>query len=181
MAATSSVVTTNQNSLLRKFTNKFRQPKSRLTANSLNLTEVQRLMSAASSFGRQGLRDATIIMMAYSHGLKVSELINLKWSHVNLDEGTLLVSRLKNGQKNIHPLSNTEIDRLRSLEMKNLDTEYIFVTERNMPLTSAHVRQLVKRAGQEAGFRLHVAPEMLSAGCKFNFISTRKLVPATQH
>jgi type 1 fimbriae regulatory protein FimB/type 1 fimbriae regulatory protein FimE len=41
--------------------------------------EVAHLMEAAGRVGRHGQRDATLIMLAYRHGLRVSELVNLCW------------------------------------------------------------------------------------------------------
>jgi len=182
MAAINSVVTIDRQSLLRRFTEKFRHQKhSALSRDSINKADVDRLIAAANKIGRSGLRDATIIMMAYSHGLKISEITNLKWSHVDLDKGTLLVSRLKNGLKTVHPLTDLEIDGLRKLEHKNPDMEYVFVTERQSPLTGSHVRQLVRRAGKEAGLRLDIDPEMLSSACKYNFIYNRQMLPSTHH
>lgn len=147
----------------------------------LNNRDVERLVKAAKYRGRHGLRDATLIMLAYRHGLKVSELINLKWHHVDLDEGTLLVSRLKNGHKTIHSLSDKELHNLRLLERKYTQLEFVFVTERNTPLSNSHVNKMIKRAGQEAGLPNTVAPEMLNGVCGFDLISVRRGAQVTQH
>jgi len=182
MAAINPVITIDQQSLLRRFTGKFRPHKqNNLSSETISKKDVQRLITAANKLGRSGLRDATIIMMAYAHGLKVSEITNLKWSHIDLDKGTLLVSRLKNGRKTIHPLTDLEIDGLRKLEDKNSNLEFVFVTDRQLPLTGSHVRHLVRRAGKEAGLRLEIDPEMLSSACKYNFIYNRQMIPSTQH
>ena len=65
-------------------------------------------MHAARSTGRHGLRDATMILMAFRHGLRVSELVSLRWSHVDLKQGLLYVFRLKNGSASHHPLFGPE-------------------------------------------------------------------------
>src|SRR5687767_7873224 len=59
--------------------------------------EVERLMAAATRQGRYGHRDATMILIAYRHGLRVSELVSLRRDAIDLKAGTLHVSRLKNG------------------------------------------------------------------------------------
>ena len=182
MAAINPVSSIERQSLLRRFTGKFRHQKpSKLSGESLSKQDVQRLITAANKLGRSGLRDATIIMMAYAHGLKVSEITNLKWCHLDLDKGTLLVSRLKNGRKTIHPLTDLEIDELRKLENSNPNLVYVFVTEHNSPLTDSHIRQLIRKAGKEAGLRLEIDPEMLSSACKYNFIYNRQMLPSIQH
>ncbi len=53
--------------------------------------EVERLISSARSLGRYGHRDATLILMAYRHGLRVSELVALRWDMVDLKKGLLHV------------------------------------------------------------------------------------------
>ena len=42
--------------------------------------------------------------MAYRHGFRVSELIALKWSQINLKQGLLHVTRRKNGVASTHPI-----------------------------------------------------------------------------
>ena len=59
--------------------------------------EVERMIAARRGGGRVGERDALLIMMAYRHGLRASELIALRWDHVDLKAGLLHVTRLKHG------------------------------------------------------------------------------------
>ena len=53
----------------------------------LTAAEVTRLRKAARSVGRHGHRNDTMILLAYRHGLRVSELIALRWDQVDLDQG----------------------------------------------------------------------------------------------
>src|SRR2546421_2336102 len=62
----------------------------------LTPAEVDKLMAAASN-GRYGHRDATLLLLAYRHGLRVSELVSVRWDQVDLKHGLLHVKRLKNG------------------------------------------------------------------------------------
>jgi site-specific recombinase XerD len=48
--------------------------------------EVERLMNAARK-NRWGHRDATMILVAYRHGLRVSELVDLRWGSGGLQDG----------------------------------------------------------------------------------------------
>jgi integrase len=59
--------------------------------------EIDRLMEAASRIGRHGHRDKTLILIAYRHALRVTELVSLRWDMIDLKGGLLHVSRLKNG------------------------------------------------------------------------------------
>lgn len=70
----------------------------------LTADEVEQLMSAAGSIGRHGHRDSTLILIAYRHGFRVSELVSLRWDQVDLKQGALHVGRLKNGTPSVHPI-----------------------------------------------------------------------------
>jgi integrase len=76
----------------------------RRTREHLTPQEVEKLIMAARRVGRYGHRDAALILIAFRHGLRVSELVALRWDQVDLEQGLLHVSRLKNGTNSTHPL-----------------------------------------------------------------------------
>jgi type 1 fimbriae regulatory protein FimB/type 1 fimbriae regulatory protein FimE len=84
------------------------------TREYLTEREVERLMKAAGD-NRHGHRDATMVLLAFRHGLRASELCSLRWEQVDLAHGRLHVSRLKNGMASVHPLTGTELRALRRL------------------------------------------------------------------
>ena len=55
----------------------------------LTPAEIDRLITAAQRLGRHGHRDATMILLAYRHGLRVSELVGLRREQVDLRQGLL--------------------------------------------------------------------------------------------
>ena len=65
--------------------------------------EVEYLIKAARKLGRHGHRDSTLILVAYRHGFRVSELVGLRWDQVDLKQGVLHVRRLKNGALSTPP------------------------------------------------------------------------------
>ncbi len=69
---------------LRKPTNREQRDREHLTEQ-----EVNQLMTAAKRIGRHGHRDYIMILIAYRHGLRVSELVRLKWSQVDLSQSLL--------------------------------------------------------------------------------------------
>ena len=75
--------------------------------------EVDALMSAAGRTGRHGHRDRTMILVAYRHGLRVSELVALRWEQVDFGQGLLHVNRMKRWMSSIHPLRGPELRTLR--------------------------------------------------------------------
>ncbi len=143
--------------------------------------EVEALMKAARNTGRHRHRDATLILVAYRHGLRVSELVALRWDQVELGQGRLHVTRRKNGTDSTHPLRGPEIRALRRLQREYRDTPYLFVTERRGPLTASTVRKLVARAGREAGIPFPVHPHMLRHACGFKLANDGHDTRAIQH
>jgi len=85
----------------------------------LTSSEIDQVAKAAKSIGRHGHRDSTIIMIAYHHALRVTELVGLKWSQVDLTQGLIHINRLKNGVASVHPISGNNI---RALTTKSGDT-----------------------------------------------------------
>jgi Phage integrase family len=81
----------------------------------LTTAEIERLMAAARKSSRYGHRDATMILIGYRHGLRASELCDLRWSQVELATGRLHVRRAKNGSPSVHPVQGDEIRALRRL------------------------------------------------------------------
>ena len=64
------------------------------TREYLTQDEVDALMAAAGSTGRHRHRDKTLILIAYRHGLRFSELISVRWEQVDLKQGHLHIHRL---------------------------------------------------------------------------------------
>src|SRR6478735_1027637 len=81
-----------------------RPPNSKLrTREYLTEAEVERLINAARR-NRWGHRDATMTLVAYRHGLRVSELVDLRWDQIEFASGTLHVRRVKQGTPSTHPI-----------------------------------------------------------------------------
>ena len=91
--------TENRKVLPRRVRNAAVRPREYLTPD-----EVERLIDQAGKHGRHGPRDAALLMLAYRHGLRVSELTAVRWDMVDLKQGLLHINRLKNGIPSVHPL-----------------------------------------------------------------------------
>lgn len=138
-------------------TNAERRPREYLTPK-----EVERLLKAAGQLGRHRHRDKTLLLVAFRHALRVTELVNLRWGMVDLEQGLLHVVRLKNGVPSVHPVGGAEIRALRRLQRdQGSSSPFVFTTERGGPLTTSTVRKLVQRAGETAGLGFPVHPHML--------------------
>jgi integrase len=144
-----------------------RQPnKAYRTREHMTEGEVERLMDAAKD-NRHGHRDATMILTAYRHGLRVSELVDLRWEQISFDTATMHVRRAKRGSPSTHPILGDEMRALRKLKREQDQSPFVFVSERGSPFTPAGFQRLVERAGEaaELGFPAH--PHMLRHACGF--------------
>jgi integrase len=145
-----------------------RRPNAELrTREHLTEAEVERLMAKAKD-NRWGHRDATMILVAYRHGLRVSELVDLRWDQIEFTSATMHVRRVKKGTPSTHPILGDELRALRRLQREQEPrSPFVFVSERGAPFTTAGFSRVVERAGAEAklGFKAH--PHMLRHACGF--------------
>ena len=106
------------------------------TREHLTEVEVERLMKAAQR-NRHGHRDATMILVAYRHGLRASELVDLRWDQVDFKTGVLHVRRVKQGAPSTHPILGDELRALRRLQREQEPkSPFVFTSERCSPLES---------------------------------------------
>jgi integrase len=139
----------------------------------LTQREIDKLMDAARSGSRYGHRDSTMILIAYRHGLRASELCDLQWSQVDFNAGTLRVRRRKQGSPGTHPLQADEIRALRRLQRGT----FVFLTERDGPMTPKAFHALFARIGQRAELPFPVHPQMLRHTCGYMLALTRATIP----
>jgi type 1 fimbriae regulatory protein FimB/type 1 fimbriae regulatory protein FimE len=124
--------------------------------------EVERLIAAARARGRRyGLRDATMILVAFRHGLRVSELCALRLDQIDFQNGKLHVRRLKNGMPSVHLMGGEELRALRALKRDDAAGRFVFMTERGAPMTRHGFGKLVARLSEVAKFQFGVHPHML--------------------
>jgi type 1 fimbriae regulatory protein FimB/type 1 fimbriae regulatory protein FimE len=145
-----------------------RRPNAELrTREHLTPDEVERLIKAAHE-NRNGHRDATMMLVAYRHGLRVSELCDLRWDQVDLKTGNLHVRRVKKGTPSTHPLQGEETRALRQLQREQEPkSPFVFTSERGSPFTSAGFARMLQRAAVEAKIEIKVHPHMLRHACGF--------------
>ncbi len=143
--------------------------------------EIEELISVAKRRGRHGHRDSTMILMAFRHGLRVSELCALRWEQVDFDMGVLHVRRMKRGMPSVHPLQGPQLRALRKLKRDSIPSPYIFVTERGSPFTAAGFRKLLSRISEISSLPFSVHPHMLRHACGYKLVNDGHDVRAIQH
>jgi integrase len=145
-----------------------RRPNAELrTREYLTDAEVERLTDVAKD-NRYGHRDATMILVAYRHGFRPVELVDLRWDQIDFDRATLAVRRAKRGSPSTHPIQGDEMRALRKLQREQEPkSPFVFTSERGSPFTTAGFARLVERAGAAAGFEFKAHPHMLRHACGF--------------
>ena len=137
------------------------------TREHLTEAEVERLIGAART-NRWGHRDATLLLVAYRHGLRASELVDLRWEQVDFRTASLHVRRVKKGTPATHPVLGDELRALRKLQREQEPkSPFVFISERGSPFATAGFARMVERAGADAklGFKAH--PHMLRHACGY--------------
>jgi integrase len=137
------------------------------TREYLTEAEVERLTEAAKR-NRWGHRDATMILVAYRHGLRASELVDLRWEQVDYRTATLHVRRVKQGTPSTHPILGDELRALRRQQRgQELKSPFVFTSERGTPFTTAGFARMVERAGIDAKLAFKAHPHMLRHACGY--------------
>lgn len=134
--------------------------------------EMERLLKAAKG-GRHGIRDHALMLLGFRHGMRVSELIDVRLSEVDLDTGRIYVRRKKGSLSTHHVLEGDELRAIRAwLRERSImrpgatDGPWLFLGERG-PLTRQAVNYLVREAGKRAKLPFRVHPHMLRHSCGF--------------
>jgi type 1 fimbriae regulatory protein FimB len=130
----------------------------------LTEAEMKRFLEAARH-GRHGVRDYVMMLMAYRHGLRVSELVDIRLKDLDLETARLYVRRKKGSLSTHQPIEGDELRAirawLREREQRNdARSTYLFLSERG-PMTRQAINYLVDQIGQRAKLRFHAHPHML--------------------
>ncbi|ECL8860215.1 tyrosine-type recombinase/integrase [Salmonella enterica] len=131
-------------------------------------------------------RNQCIIMMAFIHGFRVSELLSLRLSDLDLHSRIVHVSRMKNGFSTVHPLTPRELRalriwrRVRQAIIKksgNEDEGWLFITQKGRHLSRQQGYNIISQAGRRAGLSIDAHPHMLRHACGYaladNGVDTR--------
>ena len=132
--------------------------------NFLTEAEMKRFLDAARH-SRHGMRDDAMMLMAFRHGLRVSELVDMRLKDMDLETSRLYVRRKKGSLSTHQPIEGDELRALRAwLRLREMRADarspYLFLSERG-PMTRQAFNYLVAQTGKRAKLRFHVHPHML--------------------
>jgi type 1 fimbriae regulatory protein FimB len=131
--------------------------------NFLTEAEIEKFLKS-SRYGRHGVRNFAMMLLAYRHGLRVSELVNLRMPDLDLDTGRLFVRRNKGSLSTSQPVGGDEIRAVRAWLRQRINapccnSPLLFPSERG-PMTRQAINYLVGKIGKRAGLG-HVWPHMI--------------------
>jgi type 1 fimbriae regulatory protein FimB len=138
--------------------------------NFLTEAEMGNFLKAARR-GRHSVRNFAMLLLAFRHGLRVTELINMRMADVDLDTGRLFVRRLKGSLSTNQPLEGDEIRALRAWLRERINapccnSPLVFLSERG-PMTRQAFNYICAEAGKRARLSIKVYPHMLRHSCGF--------------
>jgi integrase len=108
-----------------------------------------------------------MILMAFQHGLRAAELVDLRWGSGRFPMGVLHVRRAKAGTPATHPLTGRELRALRRLQRETGPATHRFMSERKAPISVDGFQKMVERLSARAklGFQAHA--HMLRHACGY--------------
>jgi integrase/recombinase XerD len=133
----------------------------------LSVEEVSQLLSTPDPAKPTGARDAAMLELLYAAGLRVSELVNLKLQHINLESGFVRVFG-KGSKERIVPIGFHAKEKVeyylehgRKTLLKNQISPYIFVARAAKPLTRQGFWKLLRRYGDLTQLNKKITPHSL--------------------
>jgi integrase/recombinase XerD len=133
----------------------------------LTKEEVEKLLQGPDTATPRGSRDRAMLEVLYASGLRVSELVGLKISEVNLEIGVLSCMG-KGSKERIVPIGAEAAQRVqeylhtaRPLLLKRRQSNYLFVTQRASCMTRQGFWKALRTCGRKAGIRKSLSPHML--------------------
>jgi integrase/recombinase XerD len=134
---------------------------------TLTEDEVDALLNAPNTDDPLGHRDRAMLELLYATGLRVSELINLKQSQINFNQGVLRIIG-KGDRERLIPLGDESqrwlldfIDGPRMEILLERQTDYLFPTRRGNRMTRQAFWHIIKRYADKAGIRRKMSPHSL--------------------
>ncbi len=130
----------------------------------LSLQEIESIISIIDLSTKEGQRNRAIIEVLYSCGLRISELTNLKFSDLFLDDGFIRVEG-KGSKQRLVPISHTAIKEIGNylLDRKHIDVkkgseDMVFLSKRGTPISRIMVFHFIKQYADQAGIKKNISP-----------------------
>ena len=133
----------------------------------LSRQEVDSLLSQPDGSNHLGQRDKALLEILYATGLRVSELVGLKLSNINLEAGYVRMIG-KGSKERIVPMGSKALDTLKAYLsegrprlLKGRSSSYLFLNLRGSPITRQGFWKIIKKYGRSAGIKKEITPHKL--------------------
>ena len=133
----------------------------------IGIGQVDDLLAVPDRDKPKGLRDASMLELLYAAGLRISEMINLEVTAVNLEAGFVRVLG-KGNKERIVPIGRKAIaciqlylSQARPLLLKGMTSRFIFVGRAAKPMTRQGFWKLFRRYAVKAGLPQSATPHSL--------------------
>jgi integrase/recombinase XerD len=102
-----------------------------------------------------GLRDYTIMMLLLETGVRVNELVGIKTTDIIWEQKVIRIRNTKGGFERFVPIQDKMINQLKKylVVRGNVDTDYLFITRDNTPLSKKQVQDRIREYGKKAGIK----------------------------
>lgn len=134
---------------------------------NLSEDDIDRLLAAPNVTVSIEFRDLAMLELAYSCGLRVSELVKLELSRINMVQGSVLIKG-KGSKERLVPLGENALDCLEKyLKTARLDilsgrlSEFVFVTKRSLSMTRQTFWHRIKEYARRAEIKAKISPHSL--------------------
>jgi len=128
--------------------------------NYLNYKDLEKLLNTPDITKKQGIKEALILEMLYSSGLRVSELVNIKLKDINFNEKKILI--LGKGNKERYVYYGNPCEKLLNIYLEKFKPkEYLFVNNKNNKINERTIRKIVSDMAKKAEMPVHVTPHTL--------------------
>ncbi len=129
--------------------------------NFLNYKDLEKLLNAPNLKTEDGKRDALIIEMLYSTGIRVSELVNIKLTDINKNDQSIIILGKGNKERYVYYGSNCKNLLELYLGSKTIDSEYLFPNKHGNKLNDRTVRAIIDKNTKIAGLKINITPHTL--------------------
>lgn len=132
----------------------------------LSEQDVESLIQAPDTNTALGLRDRTMLEVLYACGLRVSELINLRIDHINLNQGFLRILG-KGNKERLVPLGQIAVEWIEKYlaearpQLYKSATDYLFLTQHGGIMSRQNFWYAIKRYALQAGIATELSPHTL--------------------
>ena len=130
-------------------------------------SEIEALLKACHKVDNP-LRARLIVNLLYHHGLRVSELIKLRWHDINFETASIFIRRAKGSNDGAHSINGDELRLLKRAFNKSVS--HFVITSSiypNLPTTRVTINRLINRLAMFAKLKIKVHPHMLRHSCGY--------------